>query len=146
MEKKRILILVVVLVLMPGVWSGTARTTSASIPSHDPISLLGNQDISTHQNNAPVLSSRSPLDECFDVPLSELTGCRNASKAPIRHFRSQPDECFDVPLSELTGCRNADKAATQHYRSPLYECFDVPLSKLTSCRDASQTSSYPGKV
>jgi len=49
-----------------------------------------------------------PLDECFDVSLSELAGCRLASQNAIETGEKTadarplpPDECFDVPLGEI---------------------------------------------
>jgi hypothetical protein len=72
---------VVILVLMLIVQFAAARTASASLPSNDAVSMLSNQAISTNQNKAPVSSFRSPPDVCFDVPLSELASCRNASQA-----------------------------------------------------------------
>jgi hypothetical protein len=54
-----------------------------------------------------------PLEECFDVSLSELAGCRLAGQgavetgqAPSHGRTAPPDECFDVPLSEVCDSRN----------------------------------------
>ena len=50
----------------------------------------------------------APLEECFDVSLSELAGCRLASQNAIETGEKTadarplpPDECFDVPLGEI---------------------------------------------
>jgi len=63
-----------------------------------------------------------------------------------------PEECFDVSLSELAGCRLASQSAmetrqaTAHTRPLLPdECFDVSLSELTACRLASQSAIETGK-
>ena len=61
----------------------TAGTEVISDPSSDPARVINNQAPSASQNKAPILSYRSPLDECFDVPLREATNCRNASPSPI---------------------------------------------------------------
>jgi hypothetical protein len=82
---------------------------------------------------------RSPPDECFDVPLSDLNGCRAASLAPVwpgsggvPGYRAPSDECFDVPLSEAAGCRSQAQGGAEQVRAgrtPPDECFDVPLSE-----------------
>jgi hypothetical protein len=50
----------------------------------------------------------APLEECFDVSLSELAGCRMASQntsgmgqKPGDGRPLPPDECFDVPVGEV---------------------------------------------
>jgi hypothetical protein len=50
----------------------------------------------------------APLEECFDVSLSELAGCRLAGQSAFgtgpatAHSRPlPPDECFDVPLGDV---------------------------------------------
>ncbi len=88
----------------------TAGTEVVSSPSSDPARVIDNQAPSASQNKAPVPSYRSPLDECFDVPLSEAAACSTESQTPIQSYRSPIDECFDVSLSELANCRNASQA------------------------------------
>jgi len=100
--------LVVILMLTVGLV--TARTEVVSDPPSDPANVLNNQEQSPNQNKAPIPSYRSPLDECFDVPLSELAACRTESQTLIPSYRSRLDECFDVSISEITSCRNASQA------------------------------------
>lgn len=64
------------------------------------------QDRYDKMNNVPIPSYRSPLDECFDVPLGELTACHAESRTIVPSYRDPLDECFDVPISELASCRN----------------------------------------
>ncbi len=58
----------------------TARTEVVSDPLSEPASVLAAPEQSSHQINAPIPSYRSPLDECYDVPLREATRCRNAGQ------------------------------------------------------------------
>jgi hypothetical protein len=112
---KRILILAFVLVITLIVRFVTVRTTSASIPSNDPASMLRNQAGYTNQNRAPVPSYRSPLDECFDVPLRELASCRNESQAPtvalVRNDRTQSE------VGPATTLVEAVRRATESYKN-----------------------------
>lgn len=101
-----------VLVLLFAARLVTAGTKVVSDPLSESVSVLAAPEQSSHQNNAPISSYRSPLDECFDVPLREAASCRNASTVPIFSYRSPLDECFDVPLRELASCRTADQAST----------------------------------
>jgi hypothetical protein len=116
----------------------TAGTEVVSDPSSDPARVINNQAPSASQNKAPIPSYRSPLDECFDVPLREAASCRNASQVLIPSYRSPLDECYDVPLREANSCRNASRPPIPLYRSPLDECYDVPLREAASCRNASK--------
>jgi hypothetical protein len=57
---------------------------------------------------APAPAHRAPIDECFDVSLSELADCRLTSRTPSElgqahtYPRRHPlNECFDVPISEV---------------------------------------------
>ena len=75
-----ILSVVLVLILMLTVSLVAARTEVASDPANDPVSVLDNQESSANQNKASIPAYRSPLDECFDVPLRDAAGCRNASQ------------------------------------------------------------------
>jgi len=144
MLKIRTILLSVVLVLILALTARlvTARTEVVSDPSSGPASLIDNQDRSTNQNRAPIPSYRSPLDECFDVPLSEAAACRTESQPLVPSHRSsyryELDECSDVSLIELASCRKASQVSIPSYRSPLDECFDVSLSEVASCRNASQ--------
>ena len=79
----------------------------------EPAGILAAPEPRSDQNNAPAPFYRSRLGECFDVPVSELAGCQNASQVPVPSYRSRLDECFDVPVSELASCRNANQASAQ---------------------------------
>ena len=81
----RTVVLSVVLVLMLALAARlvTARTEIVSDPSSDQAIAFDNQERSADRNKAPVPSYRSRLDECFDVPLSELASCRNASQGTV---------------------------------------------------------------
>jgi hypothetical protein len=107
-----ILSVALVVMLMLAVPLVTARTELASNPASDSASVLNNQESSANENKVPIPSYRSRLDECFDVPLSELAACRIESQTLIPSYRSRLDVCFDVPLSELASCQNASQAAT----------------------------------
>ncbi len=136
----RIVLLFAVVLLVLGLTARlvTVGTELVSDPSSDPARVIDNQAPSASQNKAPIPSYRSPLDECFDVPLREAASCRNASQVPIPSYRSPLDECFDIPLREASSCRNASQTLVPSYRSRLDECFDVSLSELASCRKSSQ--------
>lgn len=106
-----LLSVVLVIILMLTVQLVTARTEVISDPSSKPAVVIQNQQLPVNQNNVPVLSYRSPLDECFDVSLRELANCHNASQASaLSSYRSPLDECFDVPLREAATCRNTSSA------------------------------------
>jgi len=89
----------------------TAGTEVVSDPLSEPASVLADPKGSSNQNHTTISSYRSPLDECYDVPLREAASCKNASQAPVSSYRSPLDECYDVPLRELASCRNADQAS-----------------------------------
>ena len=88
----------------------TARTEVASNPASDPAGAPDTTVEIANQRKEPIPSYRSPLDECYDVPLREAAGCRKTSQAPIPSYRSPLDVCFDVPLSAATACRLAEQA------------------------------------
>lgn len=71
--------------------------------------ILGERYGVTPPQYARNKSYRSPLDECFDVPLREAASCGNASQVLIPSYQSPLDECFDVSISELASCRNASQ-------------------------------------
>ncbi len=57
---------------------------------------------------APAPAHRAPIDECFDVSLSEVAECRLTSLTPseLGDAQSYPrrhplNQCFDVPISEV---------------------------------------------
>ena len=75
-----ILSVVLVVVLILTVQLVNARTEVASDPLSDPVIVLDNQEPSGNQYNVPIPSYRSPLQECFDVPLRDAAGCRNAGQ------------------------------------------------------------------
>ena len=101
---------ILALVLVFTVQLVNARTEVVSDPASDSASVYNEQEQSANQNKAPIPAYRSPLDECFDVPLMEAASCHNASQAPIPSYRSPLDVCFDVPLSAATVCRLAEQA------------------------------------
>ena len=88
-----------------------AETKVVSETLSEPASVLAAPEPRSDQNNAPAPSYRSRLGECFDVPVSELADCQNASQILDSSYRSRLDECFDVPISELAGCRNTDQGS-----------------------------------
>jgi hypothetical protein len=102
---------VLVVILMLTVQWVTARTEIASDHSSNPASALNNQEQSANQNKASISSYRSRLDECFDVPLSEIAACHTESQSLVPSYRSRLDECFDVSLSEVASCRNESQAS-----------------------------------
>ena len=95
-----ILSIALVVILMLTVGLVTAKTEVASDPPSDPVSVLDHQDrydkmstsdpviVLDHQdrydkmNKVPIPSYRSPLDVCYDVPLSAAAACRLAEQAP----------------------------------------------------------------
>ena len=105
-----ILSVALVVLLLLTVPLATARTEVASDPSSDPVIALDHQDRYDKMNKAPVPSYRSPLDECYDVPLREAASCRIASQVPIPSYRSPLDVCYDVSLSAAAACRLAEQA------------------------------------
>ena len=78
-----ILSVVILVALMLTVQLVAARTEIASDPSQDSVIVLDNPEPSGNHYNLPIPSYRSPLDECFDVPLREAAECRDASQ-PIQ--------------------------------------------------------------
>lgn len=82
MSKIRIFIPAVVLVLMLTAQFVTARTTYAYNPYNDLASMLGNQGVSTSQNQAPASLDRFIVDNCLGMPPRELSICRNAIQSP----------------------------------------------------------------
>ena len=99
-----------VLILILTVPLVAARTEVVSDPASDPAGTVDNSEETASQRTAPIPSYRSPLDECYDVPLREAASCHTASQAPIPSYRSPLDECYDVPLSAATACRIAEQA------------------------------------
>ena len=75
-----ILAVTLVVILLLTVPLVAARTEVASGPSSDPVIALNHQNRYDKMNKVPIPSYRSPLDECFDVPLREAAGCRDTSQ------------------------------------------------------------------
>lgn len=73
---------VLLVALMLAITLVTARTEVVSDPSSRPVSALNNQEQSANQNRAPIPSYRSPLDVCYDVPLSAAAACRITEQTP----------------------------------------------------------------
>lgn len=104
-----ILSVALVVILMVAVPLVTARTEVASNPASDLAGAPDNSVEIANQRKEPIPSYRSPLDECYDVPLREVASCRIASQAPIPSYQSPLDVCYDVPLSAATACRLAEQ-------------------------------------
>jgi hypothetical protein len=66
--------------------------------------ILGERYGVMPQQDARNKSYRSPLDECFDVPLREVANCRSASQLPVPSYRSPLDVCSDVGLIYRAQC------------------------------------------
>ena len=77
-----ILSIVLVVILMITAGLVTARTEVISNPSSHPIRVFNNQEQPHNQNREPSLWYRSPLDGCYDVPLSAAAACRMTEQAP----------------------------------------------------------------
>jgi hypothetical protein len=107
-----ILSVALVAILMVAVPLVTAGTEVVSNHSRGPASVLDIQEAYASRNKSPIPSYRSPLDECYDVPLREVASCRNASQVPIPSYRSPLDVCYDVPLSAAVACRLTEHADT----------------------------------
>ena len=76
-----ILSVTLVVILLLTVPLVAARTEVASGPSSDPVIGLNHQERYDKMNKMPIPSYRSPLDECYDVPLREAAKCRDASQS-----------------------------------------------------------------
>jgi hypothetical protein len=66
--------------------------------------ILGERYGVMPQQDARNKSYRSPLDECFDVPLREVASCRSTSQVPVPSYRSPLDVCSDVGLIYRAQC------------------------------------------
>lgn len=102
-----ILSVVLVVLLLLAIPLVAARTEAASDPAGASVGVPDNSEVSTDQREAHIPSYRSPLDVCFDVPVSGIAACRAEGRTLIPSYRSKLDECFDVSVSELASCRNA---------------------------------------
>jgi len=111
MLNSRTVLLSAVLLIALG-FAARLGTEVVADPSSDLAVVIEAQEPSASQNQVPFPAYRSPLDECYDVSLRELTSCRNGTKVHIPSYRSPLDECYDVPLREVTSCRNALQALT----------------------------------
>ena len=106
-------------------------------PSSELASVLDNQERSANQNKVNnTRSYRSPLDECFDVSLSELASCRNTGKAPTQVDRSTVDACANLPPNGPVSCTNARPALVRLNRSPVDTCTNLPPNGPVSCTNA----------
>ena len=79
-----------------------------------------------------------PADELVLLAASDERYPERSHRPPAENYRSLQEDCFDVPLRELAGCRAESQAAPTPYRSPEDVCYDVPLRELANCRKASQ--------
>lgn len=76
-----ILSFALVVILVVAVPLVTARTEVASNPASDPASAPDKSVEIADQRKEPIPSYRSPLDVCYDVPLSAVEACRLAEQA-----------------------------------------------------------------
>ena len=74
--------------------------------------ILGERYGVMPQQYAHNKSYRSPLDECYDVPLRDVASCRNASQVPILSYRSPLDECSDAGFMSRAQCLKASQKST----------------------------------
>ena len=103
-ENRFYAVTVIVALLVLGSLTAWQMATSAEVVSEAAGAAAGGSD-----NRVPPASlDTGALEECFDVSLSELAGCRMASQnatGPGQKTANPrplpPDECFDVPLGEV---------------------------------------------
>jgi hypothetical protein len=95
---------IVVIVLLLTVQLVNARTGVASDPWSAPSIGLGHQERYDQMNKAPIPAYRSPLDECFDVSISESASCYDASQQPALSNQPALDTCSDVGLIYRAEC------------------------------------------
>ena len=131
MSLNRVLNVLVVLALLVvaglTVWEVAAIADVAVDDPSVPVAALESRDQADGQDSGdPAFAHRLPVDECFDVSLSEVAECRRAIQAP------------DLPLSR------APLAPPPAHRAPIDECFDVSLSELAECRLTSRTPASSG--
>jgi hypothetical protein len=122
-----ILSLALVVIFMLTVGLVTARSEIVSDPSSNPASGLEVQEhpvnsIDTYrarsyrsnygERQEPIASSRSRLDECYDVPVSEIAACRSGVQTLIPSYRSKLDECSDVGLIYRAQCLSESQKST----------------------------------
>ena len=107
-----ILSVVLVVLLLLAVPLVAARTEVVSAPPSNPVIALDHQDRYDKMNRVPIPSYRSPLDECFDVPLSEVAACRAEGQTLIPSYRSKLDVCSDVGLIYRAQCLNESQEST----------------------------------
>jgi len=91
---------VIAALLVLGSLTAWQVATSADVASETTAADAGGSESRVRS----VTQDSVPLEECFDVSLSELAGCRSASQAGKRTSGARPlppDECFDVPLGEV---------------------------------------------
>ena len=95
---------VIVALLVLGSLTAWQVATSANV-----VSAAAGASGGGYENRVrPTSQDTVPLEECFDVSLGELAGCRFAGQSAIEtgqatpHSRPlPPNECFDVPLGEI---------------------------------------------
>ena len=90
----------------------TARTEVISDPSRDVASVSNHPKESASQNAAARPSYRDPLDECFDVPISQAAACRAEGRSLVPTYRSKLDECSDVGLMYRAQCLKESQEST----------------------------------
>jgi hypothetical protein len=129
-----ILSVVLVVVLMLTVQLVTARTEVASDPLRDSVIVLDHQDRYDKMN-----PSYPPSDSV--IVLDHQDQYDRMNKVPIPSYRSPLDECFDVPLSEAAACHAEGQSLVPSYRSKLLdECSDAGLIYRAQCLMESQES------
>ena len=95
---------VIVALLVLGSLTAWQVATSANV-----VSAAAGASGGGYENRVrPTSQDTVPLEECFDVSLSELAGCRSPGKSAIKAGQETagtrplpPNECFDVPLGEV---------------------------------------------
>jgi len=118
-----------VVLLLLAIPLATARTEAVSNPAGElvlvfdhqnrydkmnnaPVLVLDHQDRYDKMNKVPIPSHRDPLDECFDVPLSEAAACHAEGQSLVPTNRSKLDECFDVGLIYRAQCLKESQEST----------------------------------
>jgi len=102
-----------VVLLLLAIPLATARTEVSSDPSDESASALNHPEEVANRNIASIPSYRDPLDECFDVPLSEAAACHAEGQSLVPSYRSKLlDECSDAGLIYRAQCLRESQAST----------------------------------
>jgi hypothetical protein len=85
-----------------------------------------------------VISNTSSNPDVISAVEEEPANLNSAINTPP--YRSQFGKCYDVAISDLAACREASQSSAQIERPPLDECYDVSIWDLAACRNTSQAS------